>query len=407
MMSLTAHRSPLTAFFVLLILSSFAAQAQDTRRRDLDQLDRDSGGRCPNADPSDANDDTPAMMCALSLCADAPGVIHVPIGVYTISSAMTLPTGCSIEGDGDKSVLFQPAPIAGKPFLTMKSKTIVRGLTFDQTQPKPTADWKPLVYEPTVHMDSDDATIENVLFFRAFFAIRAAPVPQGSVGRILMRNIRAHSFAVGIEIDQAWDVVRVDQIHFWPFSDPGGPTEKWTRANGTAIRTLKNDNPFLTNIFAIHYRTAVELGDSCQDCVTSKAKIVNLDADMCTTGVWVKGPGTRGLLIENMSYQGQEGMTSIPILVTGAFSWLSVQHLDVQHASGPVVQIAATAGSSFVAVHEAMIRGYDRSGSGAAAFENLNLTSALYVRQSYLKRGWVINPCQAARICEVEFDNEL
>lgn len=54
-----------------------------------------------------------------------------------------------------------------------------------------------------------------------------------------------------------------------------------------------------------------------------------------------------------------------------------------------------------------MIRGYDRTGTRQPAFDNVAQKTRLWVRESYLRRGWVINPCRGASSCEVEFDNEL
>lgn len=388
------------------------ATAQDVRRYDLVALHRDTTGACPDGDPSDANDDTAAFQCFLSICADRPAVLHVPAGVFSVSEPLTLPVGCVLEGDGDSSTIFQPtnATFMTKPLLALKQHTVVRGLRFDQSHGLPTANWQPTPYGPTLHAQDDDILIENVLFYRAYSAIRVAPVdPNASVGRVFVRNVRAHSFARGIVIDRARDVVRFEQLHFWPFSDLGtGHTVAWTKQSGTAIESLWNDNPLFSNLFAFGYSTAIEFGDGgCAGCTTSKAKIINFDADICGRGIAVTGSGTKGLMVSNMSYQGEEGRVSIPIWVAASSSWLAVSQLDVEHASGSSVLINTSATKSFVSVSRAMIRGYDRFGTGAPVFENLASKTRLFVHESFVRRSWVVNPCVGAFVCEVYFDNEL
>lgn len=93
--------------------------------------------------------------------------------------------------------------------------------------------------------------------------------------------------------------------------------------------------------------------------------------------------------------------------MTGDFIWLAVSQLDVQHASESAIRVEASATRSFVSVSQAMIRGYDRTGTRQPAFDNVAQKTRLWVRESYLRRGWVINPCRGASSCEVEFDNEL
>ena len=99
--------------------------------------------------------------------------------------------------------------------------------------------------------------------------------------------------------------------------------------------------------------------------------------------------------------------TATPIGVAASSTWVAVSQLDVEHASGSSVLINTSATRSFVSVSQAMIRGYDRLGTGAPAFENLASKTKLFVRESFLRRSWVVNPCVGATICEVEFENEL
>ncbi len=203
-------------------------------------------------------------------------------------------------------------------------------------------------------------------------------------------NIRAQPLATGIRIDRAFDVIHIEEIHFWPFWSAAPQVLKWTAQHGIGLDSLRNDNPLFSKMFFFGYAEGVRLGSSPSG-ITSKAKISQMDCDACGFGVHVTGAGTKGILIDQLSTQGiandwgagtvgggifvEADNTSLS-LEQGDFAVLAINAVRVQGAGG-VVEVGST-----------MVREWNRTELGFPAFEVVaGSTSTLHVHDGATGNG--------------------
>lgn len=409
------HSGAFRATFLAATMALFSLEAEAHDQKRIDVMTATADGCSTDAIPDDGQDDTEAFVCALSLLRDRRGVLHVPAGRYHVKETLLIGPGVTVVGDGISSVVEQiPGDWASRPLFLLMMEATLRDIQVDQPQPDPVAGWKPdSGYDFIIRAVGDDGLIENVLIWKAYRGIDVTGFGQSSIGRVLMRNIRGQPFQTGIQIDNGLDVVRVENVHFWPFWSRLHPqadaVAEWQQNNGTAIRSRRNDNPFFTNIFVLGYFAGMAFESSPVPCsnpvvcgVTSKAKVVHLDADECEKGIYVTAKGTKGLLVTDFSYQGYErggAWHGVGIHVWANDVWMMLQQGDITEAGTNAIRVEGN--GVLMRVDSTAVRNWNRTCQGFPAFEFVSGSNSRFeVRTSYHANGCSGPICKNTVICD-------
>jgi hypothetical protein len=218
---------------------------------------------------------------------------------YTISHEIQLPDGIWLRGCGWSTnpddlrgtVLAVAAGDTGLVPLRVKGSGVrITDLAFDHPQPDPAPGWSPIDYDYCIEVSGPTCFIERVHLYRPARGISV------KCGQQFYRGITGQPLVSGIRIEDAQDVVHVDDVHFWPYWQPLDPhVTAWMRGNADAITSLRNDNPQFGRLFLFNYRYALSFGTN-RAGHTSKFSVDRLDADMCRTALHVdeRDSGTTG-----------------------------------------------------------------------------------------------------------------
>lgn len=229
-------------------------------------------------------DDTAAFQKALDEAKSAGGgIVQVPVGNYLIKTHLSIPADVTLEGvwkapptpgkmrspypKFDKTWLAGSVLLAvegagksdGTPFIFLNTNSTLKGMTVYYPGQKP--DGPPTPYPWCVaSAGCDNPSIVDCLLVNPYMAVDFG---TRVAGRHYIRNLYGQPLYKGLFIDVCFDVGRCENIHFWPFWTAhvlGGKapkTDEWVLKNGTAFILARSDWEYMTNCFAIGYKTGL------------------------------------------------------------------------------------------------------------------------------------------------------
>lgn len=243
-------------------------------------------------------DDTAAFQRALDEAkAAGGGIVQVPVGNYLIKTHLNIPASVTLEGvwtappcptkieepEGTKIAERRPEPAegpsrektwlagsvllavegAGKPdgtpFIFLNTNSTIKGMTIYYPEQKPDA--APTPYPWCIaSAGADNPSIVDCLLVNPYMAVDFG---TRVAGRHYIRNLYAQPLYKGLFVDVCFDVGRCENIHFWPFWTAhvlGGKapkTDEWVLKNGTAFILARSDWEYMSNCFAIGYKTGM------------------------------------------------------------------------------------------------------------------------------------------------------
>jgi hypothetical protein len=252
-----------------------------------------------------------------------------------------------------------------------------------RTQPAPTGGWAPTAHDFDIHSSAEnDINIEGVMLYNPTKGIGLADAG----GRLNIRDLRGQPMQIGIQIDGALDVCRIEDVHFWPFWKIDTNVQAYTQANLDAIYSLRNDNPFFDDMFMIHARSGIRIGQSALGG-TQRLNLGKICVDTCKDGIWVDNTVTTG-------FTGQFGQI-VHLAVSGALGGAALRvdgtncNIDIGmlHSSNARAQtVKVGTGSNSVTIGRALVDGYDIGTTNVAAMEAAG-TSFLYLLDHPLIAG--------------------
>ena len=218
-------------------------------------------------------DDTAAIQKALDACAAEGGVVHVPAGHFLLAGHLNVPDDVTLEGiwkaphaiSLDQSAHPEKLKLKGsvllvtegagqpegKPFLTLNNSSALRGMTIfypNQTQTNP-----PVAYPWTVASMGWDTAVIDVFMVNPYQAI---DMSRAYVGRHTVRGLYAQALYRGIYVDDCHDIVRLEDVHLFPFWDfLLSPLKDFMEQEADAFVIARTDWQQMTNCFCIGYRT--------------------------------------------------------------------------------------------------------------------------------------------------------
>jgi hypothetical protein len=130
-------------------------------------------------------------------------------------------------------------------------------------------------------------------------------------GRHILQHIWGQPIREGIRIDNAYDIGRILDIHFWPFWDHGGAEKgpgmfirDFTARYGFALVLFRSDMQIVHNFFAIGYFVGVHLGFSSKSGEgrpggACSAQFTNLNLDQMVNAIDYHATAQNGVQITN------------------------------------------------------------------------------------------------------------
>lgn len=318
------------AFLVALLpLGSYAASA------DFARSVKDFGAKGDGS-----TDDTAAFQKAMDETGKAGGgIVRVPVGNYMIKTHLSIPASVTLEGvwtappcptklkspmstlrqaqdaPSDKTWLAGSVLLAvegagkadGTPFIFLNTNSTLKGMTVYYPEQKPDAE--PMAYPWCVaSAGCDNPSILDCLLVNPYqgvdFGTRVA-------GRHYIRNLYGQPLYKGLFVDVCFDVGRLENIHFWPFWTAhvlGGKapkTDEWVFKNGTAFIFARSDWEYVSNCFAILYKTGIHF-KKASDPGPGNYLMTQSGADCCDVAVYVEETqGHSGVSFSNSQIFGR------------------------------------------------------------------------------------------------------
>ena len=313
-------------------------------------------------------DDTAAINNALAAAgANGGGIVYLPPGQYKISNTLNVPGAVWFQGVGfiplenanpTGSVLWGTNPAASMVRMNGRGAHI-SDIAFRQTQ-NPAS---PTVHQPAISVAASDAYVERLFLYNVYDGIFMTP--GAGLGRLIIRQVHGQPLHYGIRVDGATDVVKITDIHFWPYTGNYSATS----ASGIGILSQRNDNPHLSNIFCFGYSIGVKLSNSGNG-PTLRMRMSNADFDACGTGLLMESGCTAQ--VTNFT----SGSGTVGAHVTGNSV---LQLVNCRVSSVSTNGIRATSGSQCY-VDNVIIEGWNGSGAGFPGIENSGAFSVVVGR---------------------------
>lgn len=315
------------------------------------------------------------------------GIVWFPPGFYLIESKVIVEHTVTLLGAGWDG---GGHPYAGSWIMTRTPGvnleirgrgTLVQAIGFSQSQPhvphQGDQDWTPLDHDFAILVAADDVFLKQIHFLPCTRGIKIQ-----SAGRAILDHIFGQPLTTGIEIDNARDVVKVNNIHFWGFWSGDPPVRGWMRKQGTGLNCLRADNPQFSNLFFLGYQRGIAFGASDHG-VTSKFKIVNADCDECVTGLEVNGPKTTGHLTNFSAHAYKKG--EVCISVAGDGTTVFIDQAKISNCLGNALR--ASGNNTRVFATSLWADGWNAGKTGAPAVEAANGATIFLGRPLYFENG--------------------
>ncbi len=356
-------------------------------------------------------DDTAAIKATIAAATAAGGgIVYFPKGRYRLEGGLTVGAAVTLAGRG-----FTPPPsgtpasslagswiivdksLLGTPAITLAAAgATARDLGIFHEQPAPGAGWKPRAFGWAIDMPSPDTLARHVWLENPTLGIHGG-------GRVTIENVQGEPITTGIRIEYAYDVVRLRRIRFNWTAD-GGPV--WssdpsvTSHLGTAIESLRDDNPEIFDIKVSGYATGLHFGASAANGSspagpTSKFSLMDTTVDRATRCVTIDGANTTG---KATRFWGQGcGATGWWLHAPGVV--VSAADLDLRNMTANAVRVEA-AGAAFLG-NQLNVVNWNTSGAGFPAYEAADANAS--VKLGYF-RGFTGTGPQTGGVGTVQVD---
>jgi hypothetical protein len=302
---------------------------------------------------------------------------------YRLTSAISLTRSVTLSGvpvtpstQGTNPAIFPGTWFylnhAGKGFFIHGSGTTMEALATYRDQPIPGSgsftpndnDWD--FYGHDDVGGTDDLTFRKIHVLNPTRGFRC----DGG-GRYNFYQITGQPLIEGIVIDNAFDVCRIDQVHFWPFWKIDPTVQKWTTDNLDAIHLFRCDNPHLSNIFAIANRSGLRMSQSAAGGV-SRLHCANMDIDGSRYGIWVDNSTVNGChgQFANITLFGNfygPIAGSVGVLVQGNYAALDFVNLRADEMNANGIRVEGT--NNDVRINQLRMVDYDTSHAGFPGIE--------------------------------------
>jgi hypothetical protein len=329
--------------------------------------------------------DAPAIQAAInSLRGAGGGVVQFGPKTYRLASAVVV-DGVAVRlegagftegpGPGDGTWLavdqtgFTPITFTG----VGARGSVMRDIAVVQAQnPNFTVGWTPVNYDWFFRIQD---CLGGVDFDNIFLCAVTRGFYCYNSGRTDFRRIRGQVFSCGIEVDEALDVPRMSNIHFWPFWSADNNVMTYQQSVGDAIVFKRADGPFIDQAFVLGYRSMFRFSQSASGW-TTKFYINSAYADFCRYGVLIDSYGVDGL-IANLTTQGElwagggpSLASSVGILISSDNCRLQIGNLRVDAVEDNAIRVVGNSNRIDLFALRAVRYNTRNNGSGAIQLFN-------------------------------------
>ena len=256
-----------------------------------------------------------------------------------------------------------------------------------RNQPESVANWAPNNNDYDIWcFGVNDVDLNSITTLNPTYGVYIGGNQTNTAGRLGVYNFRAQPFKVGIMIDTVYDVVRLDQIHIWPFWRDDAVIESYQMNNLDAIYSIRNDNPMISNVFTIYARAGLRIGQSANGG-SSKIHLVNADFDRGNRGIWIDNTVTNGCTgqYDNITHQGETGKDAMGIFIEGNNSTLQFGSFSTERCSSNGVRVEGT--GNVLTFNHARIINFDQVGINFPAIEAYNDNYITLATRPFIKNN--------------------
>lgn len=206
-----------------------------------------------------------------------------------VASNIVLPAGVWLIGSGKDSCAVNVTDLVN-PAFRVASSCRLSGMTI--SHPNQVSVGVPTVYPPAVtHAvgGCSYATVDNIRLYNAYDGIVFGSNVAG-VGGINIRDIDGFPLHIGIQIDSANEICRVEDCTFNPaivgnIYTPGNTIPGWVFANAIAYRIMRADTGGIDNCLAFGYKRCATFEAGSLTGSANGWVCKNLVADICQAPV--------------------------------------------------------------------------------------------------------------------------
>lgn len=301
--------------------------------------------------------DAPAIQAAVNdLATRGGGTLMFGARRYRLASAITIgTTAVTLQGQGFTEgpnaadgtwLLVDQTGFTPITFTGVASRgSALRDIAFRQTHTAAlNASWAPNAYDYLVRVQDCLGGIE---FDNVFMANANRGIYCNNSGRLYVNRLRGQVFTAGIEIDNALDVPRLQNLHLWPFWSGDANVVRYTQNTCDAVILRRCDGAFIDAAFVLPARSMFRLTAGAAGTAT-KIYIGTAYADFVRYAVLMEADGCDALvdsLTSNGEYFGSGGTPqagAIGIYVTASNTRLQVGKLRIDHAEDNAIRVEGT-----------------------------------------------------------------
>lgn len=208
------------------------------------------------------------------------------------------------------------------------------------TIPAGATPFTPAVYEPDFLLDdAGDTWFKNVCTLNPYHAIK---VQNGQQGRVWIDGVYGQPLFKGTEVIESYDVLRVENVHWWPYWAPVQKVYDYQLANTKAFTSFRSDNPVYDKCFSIFHQIGLTIAGNAFG-TTNKLKTSNMDLDRCAYGMIVQATAI-GHTAQHTSFttQGETGYTladNIGALILADSCDIDFANVDVRNVRGNGIRV--------------------------------------------------------------------
>jgi len=262
-------------------------------------------------------DDTAAVQNAVNALAlsSTQRTLYVPDGTYKLTAPISITRGISILGEGCEpykdlvtskrgngswfhiahaGVGFNIKPVvAPDPAPHDLSGFEMRGIGIYRDQPVPGGGaFTPTNNDWDIYISNADVLLDDLMLLnptKGIFVTNATasqPNVLNPFSRITINNIRGQPLTYGLMIENAQDVARISNIHWWPFWVLSPKVVDWQQANLVGIHLARCDGPLLTNVFSWSTHAGLKIVGGVNG-TTYRMQVANAYFDNTHTGIHI------------------------------------------------------------------------------------------------------------------------
>lgn len=344
-------------------------------------------------DLTGATDMTAIVQAAVNATAAAGQTLHIPAGIIKLNSKITVPEGANIEGPGlpadregalsaynayfhlaHSDIGFHCTGIAG-PSSSGGARRLAGFGTY-RDHPAFGGGWTPTAASADIQITAaHDVLIEDILFYNANRAVTLNGDPATGIGsgRVTLRRLRGQPMLYGLNIQQVYDTIYIDDIHWWPFWSFDTNVLAYMKANGTACLMGRVDWPQIGRIFSWGMRDGLSIintavsGSLPGGTLNGAAHIDSLNVDNCERGLLIQA-GADGVTLDiDQAYMTNTVYAASSMVTLAANNArLSIKSLYAANTNASAVSIAGTGNT--VRIGGSRSSGIDQDATGDAEF---------------------------------------